>query len=314
MDGMRIHTLAVLVGCCAVIGCGSAEDTTDTAPARAPESLVTEARQLDLDGDQDAAIALYRQALEARPDYYEAHYGLARALDLAGSYADARQHFARAIELAPDNGKDQPTRMMGIAWTFVGDTAQAAPYFQQVYDRRLAGGDLNGASDVANELGRVYLEHGDFDQAEAWYRTGHQTAGQVPDRLAWQVDLADMRWAHAQARIAARRGQADVARQQAARVRQLLDKDGNDDQEIQYPYLMGYVEFSLGNHEAAVDHLAQAAQDDPFILWMLADASEKLGDADAAASYYRQVMASNSHAVNAAFARPVARQKVGAAR
>jgi tetratricopeptide (TPR) repeat protein len=314
MNGMRIGTLAVLALCGALVGCGSAGDATDSAPARTPESLVTDARQLDLDGEQDAAIALYRQALEARPDYYEAHYGLARALDLAGSYADARQHFARAVELAPDNGKDQPTRMMGIAWTFVGDTAQAAPYFKQVYDRRLAGGDLNGASDVANELGRVYLEHGEFDQAEAWYRAGHQTSSQVPGRLAWQVDLADMRWAHAQARIAARRGQADAARRLAARVRQLLDQYGNDDQEIQYPYLMGYVEFHLGNYQAAVGHLAQADQDDPFILWLLADASGKLGDDDAAAAYYRQVMASNSHAVNAAFARPVARQKVGAGR
>lgn len=311
---MRIRMPAALALTFFFASCGTAADPPDAVEQATPESLVAEARRLDQDGQQDAAIALYRQALQARPDYYDAHYGLARALDLAGTYEEAREHFARAIELAPENGTDQPTRMMGIAWTFVGETAQAAGFFEQVFDRRIAGGDLPGASDQANELGRVYLEHGDFDQAETWYRTGHETAGRQADRLAWQVDLAEMRWAHAQARIAARRGQAEAARSQAAAVRALLDKEGNDDQDVQYPYLMGYLEFHLGNHQAALDHLKQADQEDPFILWLLAEASERVGDEAGAQDYYRKVLASNSHAVNAAFSRPIARQKVAAGR
>lgn len=32
---------------------------------------------------------------------FDAHYGIGRALDLAGQYDEGRRHFARAIELAP---------------------------------------------------------------------------------------------------------------------------------------------------------------------------------------------------------------------
>ncbi len=115
-----------------------------------------------------------------------------------------------------------------------------------------------------------------------------------------------MRWAHAQSRIAARRGAADEARAHAAAVRQLLDKGGNQDQEIQYSYLLGYVEFHLGNYDAALAALEQADQEDPFILLLEAESSEKLGRGDAAREYFGKVLASTSHAVTNAFARPIA--------
>jgi len=63
-----------------------------------------------------------------------------------------------------------------------------------------------------------------------------------------------------------------------------------------------------------VDQLEQADQDDPFILLLLAEASERLGDEERALEYYRGVLASNSHAVNIAFARPIARLKTGASK
>ena len=51
--------------------------------ARAPaqQDAVNGARRLDLDGRHDAAVALYRQVLGRTPDSFDAHYGIARALD-----------------------------------------------------------------------------------------------------------------------------------------------------------------------------------------------------------------------------------------
>lgn len=295
--------VALLVG---VTGCGGAYDGP---PA---EELVGQARKLDLDGRSEEAIPVFRQALEADPDSFDAHYGLARALDLAGSYDEAREHFARAIELSPEGAREQALRMMGIAWTFVRDADEAARYFRDVFDRRLAAANFAGAADEANELGRMYLELGDLDRAEEWYRRGFETAGRLTDQPERQVDLAAMRWAHAEARIAARRGQAELARRQSTVVRTLLDKGGNDDQRVQYPYLLGYVAFHLGDYAGALAELRNADQEDPFILMLLGETSGKLGDADGANRYYRQVLESSSHAINAAFARPVARAKLEA--
>jgi tetratricopeptide (TPR) repeat protein len=293
-------------------GCRAPRETPASDPAAS--QLISQARKLDLAGQQVPAIALYRQALDRQPNSFDAHYGIARALDLTGAYSEARQHFAKAIELAPESDKDQAIRMLGISWTFVGDVNQASRYFKEAFDRRVAEPNFAAAAEEANELGRMYLELGDPDRAETWYRTGHDMASRSADRLAWQVDLADMRWAHAEARIAARRGRAREARQREVEVKTLLDRGGNDDQRIQYAYLLGYVDFYLNDPQAARDELERADQQDPAVLLLLGEASDKLGRPEPARDYYRKVLQSTSHAVNSAFARPLARQKLGMAR
>jgi tetratricopeptide (TPR) repeat protein len=280
----------------------------------APQDLVNQARRLDLEGKHDAAVAVYRQALDRTPNSFDVHYGLARALDLAGSYEEARQHFAKAIALAAEGDKDQALRMMGVSYAFVNNRSEAAKYFRQVFDRRLAARNVAGAAEVANELGRVYLELGDPDNALTWYRTGYETAAKQAGRPAAELDLAEMRWAHAQARVAARKGNAREAKRQEGVVKSLLDKGTNPDQQIQYPYLVGYVDFYLKDYPGAIAALQKADQEDPFILMLLAEAYERSGKAATARDFYQKVLASTSHAVNNAFARPVARQKIESTR
>jgi tetratricopeptide (TPR) repeat protein len=314
---IRIQPLSLLFSL-AVISTGCSQGKSQ-APADAqllPDSTVSQAadlkrlngqaHDLDLAGKHDEAIAVYTRALGIDPQSFDAHYGLGRALDLAGRYEEARQHFAVAIDRAPDDQKDQATRMLGIAWTFVGDIDHAAPYFRTTFDRLMAANNFDGAADVANELGRVYLELGHLDEAETWYRTGHDTAARIAKRPEWQVRLGDMRLAHAEARIAARRGRAAEARRQEVVVKKLLEEGGNDDQKIQLPYLLGYDAFYLGRYRDAIVELERADQKDPFILCLLGQAHEKLGESARAREYYSAAVASSSHAVAAAFARPVA--------
>ena len=201
-----------------------------------------------------------------------------------------------------------------MSYAFVSNASGAARYFQHVFDRRVVAGNLAGAAEVANELGRVYLEFGDSDNASRWYRLGYETAGRQPDRRTSEIDLAEMRRAHAQARIAARRGNAPEARAWQATVKSLLDKGADSDQQVQYPYLVGYVDFHLKDYAGAITELRKADQEDPFILILLAEAYERSGNAATARDYYQKVLASTSHAVNNAFARPIARQKIRSTR
>jgi tetratricopeptide (TPR) repeat protein len=274
------------------------------------QDLINQAHRLDLGGKPDAAIPLYRQALAQDADSFDAHYGIARALDLAGHYAEARRHFGKAIELAPEGVKDQALRMMGVSYVFTGDSGKAARYFRQVFERQIASGNFVSAAEVANELGRVYLEFGDLDSASRWYRMGYVTAARQPTRSASEIDLADLRWAHAQARIAARKGDAEEARRQEVVVKGLLDKGTNPDQQIQQPYVLGYVHFYLMEYAGAVEALQKADASDPFILVLLGKAYEQLGSQVRARESYRKALASTSHAVNNAFARRIARQKL----
>ena len=78
--------------------------------------------------------------------------------------------------------------------------------------------------------------------------------------------------------------------------------------------MVGYDDFYLGEHAAAVTALLQADQQDPFVLALLGQANERLGHADRAREYYGKVLQSSSHAVNGAFARPLARKRLDTGR
>src|SRR5206468_10431412 len=95
-----------------------------------------------------------------------------------------------------------------------------------------------------------------------------------PDKNRWAF-----RWAHAQARIDARRGDRDEAAKQGAVAEAALKKANNPDQAPFFPYLTGYVAFYAGDYKTAITELGKASQEDPFILVLLAQSYEKAGDA-----------------------------------
>jgi Tfp pilus assembly protein PilF len=76
------------------------------------------------------------------------------------------------------------------------------------------------------------------------------------------------------------------------------------------PYLVGYVAFHTGDYQTALTELQKGSQDDPFILSLIAQTHEKLGDNAKAREYYERVLKSNAHNPTNAFARPLAKQKL----
>jgi tetratricopeptide (TPR) repeat protein len=286
--------------------------TANPGAAADPGELVKQGRKLDNEGKQDEAIALYRQAIAAKPDLYDAHLAMGIALDLKAQYKEARQHLDQAITLATADARAQALRAMAISYAFEANAAEAAKYEQQVFDTRLKAGDFTGAAEIANELARIYLEAGDIRKAQQWYETGHQTALKKTDLKPAERDLWDFRWEHAQARIAARQGQKDVAQKHVAAAKALLDKGTNPEQAPFFPYLTGYVAFYGDDFRGAIVDLEKANQQDPFILALLAQAHERLGETSQAMDLYRKVLASNAHNPNNAFARPLATKKLAA--
>ncbi len=280
-------------------------------PQSEAAELVKQGRKLGGEGKHDEALALYRRAIALSPDLYDAHLAIGAALDLEGEYAEARQHMAKAIELAAAKDKTQALKTMAISFAFERKANEASTYERQVFETETAAADFTGAAETANELARIYIESGELDSAFAWYRTGYQTASRKPELTDAEKDLWAFRWHHAQARIAARRGQGDAALQHVAMAKASLDKGTNPEQLRFYPYLTGYVAFYAGDVKTAIADLQKADQRDPFILSLLAQSYEKLGDAAQAMRYWRKVLTFNMHNPTNAFARPMARKKVG---
>jgi tetratricopeptide (TPR) repeat protein len=274
------------------------------------QALVKQGEKLNSEGKQDEALKLYQQALKASPNLYEAHLESGIALDLKGDYTAAREHLQKAIDVASPEQKNRALRVMAFSYAFENNSAQAEKYEKQAFDSLMAKSDFDGAAGVANELARIKLESGDIDGAAALYKTGYETALRKPGMKDDEKNLWAFRWANAQARIAARRGQRDEAQKQIAAAKASLDQAHNPDQAIFFPYLTGYVAFYGGDYKTAIADLSKANHDDPFILVLIAQSYEKSGDAAHAKEYYEKVMANNGHGPTNAFARPLARKKL----
>jgi|SRR5271165_995353 len=288
------------------------------APAQAPapgspEDLVQQGQKLSREGKQDEALALYNRALDRSPELSEAHLAAGIALDLKGEYAEAREHFTKAIETAPADSKQQAQRALAVSYVFEGDAYKASEPELEVFNARLAKKESVGAAETCNELARIYLELGDPDHAYKWYKMGYETISRMPDLSDADKSLWLFRWESAQARVAARRGQASEAQQHVAAAKTALSSAKNPDQERFLPYLTGYVAFYNGDYKAAIAELRKADQHDPLNLVLLAQAYEKSGDAATAKDFYRQVLESNGHSPTNAVARPLAKKKLASA-
>ena len=300
-----LATFVVGVTCMGQAARAQAAASSDDAQA-----LVKQGQKLNSEGKQNEALKLYKQALEKAPNSYEAHLESGVALDLMGDYAAAREHLKKAIDVAPADQKNRALRVMAFSYAFESKSAEAEKYEKLVFDALMANSAFEAAAGVANELARIKLESGDIDGAANWYKTGYDTAMRKTDMKEADNNLWAFRWAHAQARIAARRGQRNEAQKQVAAAKAALEKANNPDQAQFFPYLTGYVAFYGGDYKTAITELEKASQEDPFILMLLAQSCEKVGDAARAKEYYGKVMANNGHGPPNAFARPVARKKL----
>jgi tetratricopeptide (TPR) repeat protein len=282
-------------------------------PAPDPSTdLLKQGQQKMREGKQDEALALYRQALAASPNSFVANTQTGVLLDLMGQYAEARKLFAKAIDAAPTPAnKGQALRSMAMSYAFESNCKEAAKYESQLYETYLAAKDFFDAGEIANELARVCIESGDFDTAQKWYQTGHDAGLREPGIKPDRADLWEFRWEHAQARLAARRGKKEDAQKHIAAAKAILDKGTNPDQTRFFPYLTGYVAFYAADYKTALADLQKADQRDPFILCLIAQTYEKMGDQPQALEYYRKILASNGHNPPAAYARPFAKKKLG---
>jgi tetratricopeptide (TPR) repeat protein len=258
-------------------------------------------------GDVVGAIASLQRIVGASPKSFAARIALGRALDLDGRHADARRHLEEALKLASDDERSDALTTLGISYAFEARADEAARYYQRAFDADIQANDRAMAAGRANALGRIYLESGNLQKAEQWYTTGYETSRKIPELPADQAALWEMRRHNAFGRIEARRGNRAAANEHAAAVQKLLNTPGLENQRVFYPYLLGYIAFFAKEYKQAVDELLRGDQSDPFVLGLIAQSYQHLGDRAKAGEYFRKVMAVPLHNINSAFSRPQAR-------
>jgi tetratricopeptide (TPR) repeat protein len=257
------------------------------------------------------ALAVFEATLRTDAKSVAANNGAAVALDLMGIYREARPYFTAAINAARTPlEKALAARAMAIGYGFAGDCGNAEKLEKRAFEFYMETRDVPNAGDVADELGRLCLDAGDFARASEWYQRGHDEGLREPSVSPARTDLWEFRLAHAKARIAAQRGKIPEARKQAGKARSILDRGRIPDQEQFFPYLQGYIAYYAGEYAEALSALTRASQSDPFIQCLIARTHEALGDRDRAIEFYRKAAAATAHSVPAASAQPYARRKL----
>jgi tetratricopeptide (TPR) repeat protein len=243
--------------------------------------------------------------------------------DLQGKSAEARAVFQKAIDSAPTPAaKANAQRAMAMSWAFDGDCKKTAEYEEMVIDywktqeKDVPDRAFYQQGEMADEAARVCLDNGDLNTARELYKKGHGLGVKEPDIRPARKDLWDYRWEHAQARIAARRGNKIEAQKHVAAAKAILagmrQKDPKlyEQQASFLPYLTGYVALYTGDYQTALADLQKANQNDPFIQCLVGMTFEKLGDKARAMEAYRKAAAATGHNPPAAFARPFTAKKL----
>ena len=276
-----------------------------------PPEFVQQGQQLMREGKPEEALALYRRTLQTSPDSVPANIAAGSVLDIMGKTEEARRYFTKAIDVAdtPEH-KAGARRAMAMSYAFEDNCAKTIEYEQQVFDFYGGAKNFFQQGEIADEAARVCLDSGDLDTASQWYKIGHDTGVKEPDIKPARQDLWNFRWEHAQARIAARRGDQVEAQKHVAAAKAIFDKGTIPEQAQFFPYLKGYVAFYAGDYKAALEELNQANQNDPFIQCMIGQSYEKLGEREKAMEYYRKASKAASHNPAAAHAVPFAKKKL----
>ncbi|MGA2713588.1 MAG: tetratricopeptide repeat protein [Bryobacteraceae bacterium] len=143
-----------------------------------------------LDANEPAAAEpLLRQAVEAVPSDYSAHFNLAIALSMQQKDAEAIGEFHKTLELKP--GLYQADLNLGMLLLRNKRPGEALPVLKEAIDSQTAA-DVEKASPQKAARTDLYyaqalFETGDMGQAEVWYRAA---AERDPKSAAAQAGLA----------------------------------------------------------------------------------------------------------------------------
>jgi len=113
-----------------------------------PEARYNLATALYGSGRLEEAIAQYEQALRVRPGYAEAHSNLANALRTSGRLPEAIAHFQEALRLKPDSA--EVLSNLGMALRAAGRLPEAIAWYEQAL--RLNPGYVNAHNNLGNAL------------------------------------------------------------------------------------------------------------------------------------------------------------------
>ena len=263
-------------------------------------------------GRFDESIAQYRKALEVNPQFSPSYIGIASNLTFQGKYDAARAQARKLGDAARSDG-DRRAAMFAATVTYVeeGKTDLALAELEKQYALGKRTDDAAAMAGDATSMGNLLLETGKPEQARKRFEQalqvveGSNLSAEVKEN-ARQIHRYNM------ARVAIATGDLAAAmREHDAFMREAEAKKNSFQLRLGHE-VAGAAALAEKNWEAALTHLAEANQQDPFNLYRQSLAYEGKGDRAKAKAFrakavdFNQLPTVNSAVVRMKAGRPQA--------
>lgn len=260
-------------------------------------------------GRFDESIDMYRKALAVDPNFSPSHVGIASNLMYQGKHDAARKE-AWTLHEAARNDADRRNAFFAAAVAYADegkfDEAVAELKKEQAIAAKI--NDPANMSADAVSMGDVLLEAGKPEEARAMYQDA-LTRLERSDLSAEVKENARLVHGYNLGRVALRSNDMPAAKKYAEAYMQAATARKNSFQIRQAHDLAGAIALKEKQYEQALAHLAQANQQDPYVLYLTGKAYKAGGDEAKAAEMFQQAVNHNTlPTLNHAFVRAKAKK------
>ncbi len=245
-------------------------------------------------GRFDEAIAQYNKALAIDSNFVNSHFGIAAALTYKGKPADAQAELEKMTQKARTDG-ERRTALFGQAVVAVdsGKLDQAVAEAEKEYAIAQKNNDAANMSGDLQLKANILLEAGKYDAAKQAFDQALKTT--TDSGLSQQVKDNAARFSHYNfARVAIARKDLATAKTETETFRKGVEAAKNANQLKQAHELAGRIALEEKNYDVAITEFGQANQQNPDVLYLLAQAYKAKGDAANAKTFFTKAAKFNS--------------------
>ena len=230
-------------------------------------------------GRFDESIEQYRKALSIDPHFGASRVGIAADLMFTGKHDQAIAEAQKLHDEARDDG-DRRNAMLSQTLTYAdaGRTAMALQMMEKQYALGAKIADSAAMAGDAVSIGDILLDAGKADEARKRYEQALSlvTGSSLPADVKEDAQLAHH---YNVARVAMRKNDVATAKAEAAKYLSGAEAKRNDVRLRQAHELAGAIALQEKQYDQALAELAQASQQDPYALYLTAQAHQGKGDA-----------------------------------
>src|SRR5689334_3233932 len=245
-------------------------------------------------GRFDEAITQYNKALAIDPNFINSHFGIAAALTYKGNASEALAELQKMTQKARTDA-ERRTALFGQTIVAIdsGKLDQALAETEKQYAIAQKSNDSAGMTGDLQLKANILLEAGKYDAAKQAFEQALKTT--TDSGLSQQVKDNATRFSHYNfARVAIAKKDLATAKTETEAFRSGAEAAKNANQLKQAHELAGRIALEEKNYDVAITEFGQANQQNPDVLYLLAQAYQGKGDAANAKTFLTKAAKFNS--------------------